>query len=203
MLDYKNDPVEERPNYYPSFYTFYTLTKESLDFITDKNIFTIFEYAGKKICLSHGSPYNVRDLVFEKNYELFDSLIEDYAADIYIFAHTHMSFVTNYKGALFLNLGSINLPCDLKCTTSFGIISIDDGNATYEKIDLPYEFSEVVDYYVKSEYYKACYSWTNLILNSLKSGIDHTYKFGNTYDNSLSYEENFEKYMKENSLQHF
>ena len=59
--------------------------KDNLDFIKKNGITKTVIIEGVKICISHGSPYNVRDLVYYDSYSLFERLINDFNADVYLF----------------------------------------------------------------------------------------------------------------------
>lgn len=65
----------------------------------------IIEVMGKKIFITHGHMYNVKNeynTIFYKGKEV--------DADIVLFGHTHKSLVSNYDNLYIMNPGSITLP---------------------------------------------------------------------------------------------
>ena len=179
---------------YPLYYTYKNLTKENLEFIKNLSTTKITEIKGHKICMSHGSPYKSRDLINAKSTDTFKKLITDYPADIYLFAHTHEYFNTVYQNKLFLNSGAINCFIGKKCVTTFGILTLNNDLVLYEQIELPYNFDEVKDYYLKSKYYEEFPEWTNIVLYMLKYGVNYNVKFSRSYDYSKSMKNNFYKF---------
>ena len=180
---------------YPLYYTYKNLTKENLKFIKNLPTSKIIEIGGHKICMSHGSPYKSRDLINDKSTNTFKNLIKDYPADIYLFAHTHEYFSTEYQNKLFLNSGAINCFIGKKCVTTFGIITLNDDLVLYEQVELPYDFDDVKDYYLKSKYYEEFPEWTNIVLYILKYGVNYNVKFSRSYDYSKSMKNNFYKFV--------
>lgn len=190
ILSSSNDFQEK---HYPLYYTAKNLTEENLKFIQNLSTSKLIKLNGTKILMSHGSPYNTKDITTKDSYQTFDTLINDYDADIYLFAHTHEYFEQTYRNKLFLNTGSINcFHGDTK--TTFGILTITKTQTTFEEIKLPYNFSEVKKYYMQSKYYEECPEWSNIILYMLKTGINYSTKFTKSYDYSKSMKNNFYKF---------
>ena len=180
-------------------YAINQLTMEDLKFLGSLNIYEVIEIVGKKICISHGTPYNVRESVKPYMTDLFDRLIKDFNCDIYLFAHTHQQFEVLYKGKNFINSGAINCPSCGKPGSYYGILTIYDNEIKFEQQVYNYDFNELKRYYLESDYYKKCPEWTNLILYTLKTGNDNCCPFIGEMDDKLSYRENFIKYMKKNN----
>ncbi len=93
-------------------YGYESLSKENIDYISTLPIYNIIDINGKKICISHGTPYNVRGRARKDSTILFDDLIKDFNCDIYLFGHEHDYYYTKYKNKYFMNPGSIGLPSD-------------------------------------------------------------------------------------------
>lgn len=180
--------------FYSFYYTYQNLTKENLEFLNNLPISKTIQIGNKKICMSHGSPYKSRDIITKTSYEKFDQLIDDYDADIYLFAHTHRCFEANYKNRLFVNSGAVNLFMGKGKVSTFGIISISDELIIYDQIILEYDYNEVKDYYIKSNYYKENPEWVNIILYMLKDGIEYNTKFSKMYDYNKSLKTNYYKF---------
>jgi len=140
-------------------------------------IYKIITINDKKICISHGAPYNVREVVDKDSYDIFDKLIKDYNCDIYLFGHRHKYYCANYKGKYFINPGSIGLPTK-GLPFKYGILNITD-KIEYEKMEINYEYKELEDYYKNSDYYNKVTIWCSLLLEVFKSGENHIEKFMN------------------------
>lgn len=179
---------------YPLYYTYKNLTKRNLEFIKNLPTTKIIEIKAYKICMSHGSPYNSRDIITKDSTKTFNNIIKDYPADIYLFAHTHECFEATYKNKLFLNSGAINCFIGKKEVSTFGILTLNEDITLYEQIILPFNFNEVKEYYTKSKYYEEFPEWTNIVLYMLKYGVNYNVKFSRSYDYSKSMKNNFYKF---------
>lgn len=157
-------------------YSYMNLNDESLDFIQHLDIYQIVNIENKKICLSHGTPYNVRGIVQKDSYNIFDQLIKDFDCDIYLFGHGHTSFYTYYKNRYFINPGSIGIPLN-ELPFKYGILNIDDNNISYELIDIDYSYEKLKKYYLNSDYYKYAPYWCSLVIQAIKTGKDHQDNF--------------------------
>lgn len=210
-LSVLND-YEKIKNFYQWGNTIYScehLNKENKEFISKLPIYKIITIENQKICISHGSPYNVRDLVAKNDYDMFDKLIDDFNCDIYLFAHTHHAFYTKYKGKLFINSGSISSPTDGP-RSSYGLLTINQDKINYEQRYYYYNFEDLKKYYLNTEYYQKCIEWCNLLLYNFKTGKDNCIPFiksikgyNNTEENipKKVYYDYFVKFMQENNLE--
>jgi len=143
------------------------VSNDTISYIGTLPIFKIIDLNGIKVCISHGSPYNVREMVYHDSYDLFDKLIDDFDCKIYLFGHSHEHFNIKYKDKLFINPGSIGLPSGGD-GFKYGILNIDD-EIKYESIDIDYEYEKLENYYKTSNYYTETQNWCNLILDQLKT----------------------------------
>ncbi len=84
-----------------------------------------FEADGKRVLLVHGSPRKMNEYLFEdRPLSSFQRLARDSNADVIVFGHTHVPFIKNVDGVLFVNVGSVGKPKD------------DDPRACYALLDL-------------------------------------------------------------------
>lgn len=200
ILEFSKSKKLSKGRNYPMYYIYDQLTEENLEFIKSKNIYETIQIEDQKIVISHGSPYNVRCMNHPYDIGLLEQLIKDFNADIYLFAHIHKNYSNIYKHKKFINAGAVNVAGNSSLLTNFGILLIDGENSTYEQIHLPINFDELKEYYTSSEYHQECFEWSNIILNTIKNGYDYTVNFSNEYDESLTYEENFANFVKNNNL---
>ncbi len=185
---------------YPLVYTANSLSPENILYLESLPKYKIIDYAGKKICISHGSPYNIRDMINSKEELFFQNIQKYFPADIYLFAHSHRPFYKEYQNKYFINTGAVNCLVGKKKVTSYGIITIDSNLINYEQIYLPYNMEELKEYYLDSDYYKKCPEWSIILLNVLNSGCDYCELFSNQFNFSKSVTENFTNFVKNYNL---
>ena len=192
-LEKNTSILSEKMN--PLYYTYLNLTKENIKYLKLLNKTQTIKVNNKIICLSHGSPYKTRDSLNQNSKEVFNNLIKDYSADIYLFAHTHKYFSKTYQNKLFINSGAVSSYIGKKQVSTFGILTINDAVTSYEQIELKIDFNELKNYYIKSNYYKAFPKWNNIILYSIKDGVSYNKLFSKEYIDSLSLKENYNNFI--------
>lgn len=205
IINYDGVSWNNNPRFALMLYTYKNISKDNLEFIKKNEITKTVTIEGIKICISHGSPYKVRDLVYHDSYSLFDRLIKDFNADVYLFAHTHIPFCTKYKNKLFINAGAL-FPCYNKQVVVFGVLDINDKTVNYSQIELKYDFLEVKNFYLNSLTYQVSPEWCNILINEFAKGIDYYILFADyldknykTIDNN-TWKEAFQRFMKEKNL---
>jgi len=201
IANYNGIDWQKNERFYNMLYAYNELSEDNKEYLKKLSIYKIISIEGLKICISHGSPYNVREIIRPHMTDLFDKLIRDFNCDIYLFAHTHQLCNITYNSRYFINSGAVNCSSIGKPGAYYGILTIDKGKVMYEQKIYEFNYEEVKKYYLDSDYYKYCPEWANIILYTLKTGSDNCCPFIDSYDNNLSYKENFEKYMKENNLE--
>ena len=190
-------------------FAYNSLTSNSLEYLKTLPITKTIKVEGLSICISHGSPYNVRDLIYKDSKHFFNKIIKDFPADVYLFAHTHKKFYKKYKNKIFINSGALSLYSGLSKSV-YGILTIDNKNVSYESINYQYNFESIKDYYLSSDYYKFSPEWCNLILHTLKDGTDYGFDFikyltKTTTDEDCDFlwHQRFIEYMAQNNLEIF
>jgi len=172
IANYDGAKWDKKARYRSKEFTYRELTTENIDFIKKLPIYQVIKVEEKKICLAHGTPYNVKEYVFADSFLLFDKLIKDFDCDVYLFGHQHRPFKTMYKNRLFINPGSINTPLDGRSSSKYGILMIDE-NISYLQKEIFYDWWQASDYYINSNYFLACPEWANLLIYVLRDGVDY------------------------------
>ena len=201
IANYNGIDWQDNERFHNMLYAYNELTEENKQYLKVLDIYKIINIEGLKICISHGTPYNVREGIRPHMTDLFDKLIDDYNCDIYLFAHTHQLCNLTYKNRYFINSGAVNCSAIGKPGAYYGILTIDNGQVEYQQKVYEFDFEEVKRYYLESDYYKYCPEWANIVLATLKTGDDKCCPFIASYDTNLSYKDNFKKYMQENNLE--
>lgn len=155
-------------------YAYNNITAKNINYLKSLPHFKIITLNNKKICLSHGTPFNTREIVNHNSFDVFDRLIQGFNCDIYLFAHTHEAYCTNHKNRLFINPGSVILPADGP-SSKYGILDLD--NMSYEQIAIPYDFEEIKKYYINSDFFLQNREWCNIIIYTNEMGIDYMCAF--------------------------
>lgn len=81
----------------------------------------IFELEGKRIWMTHGHEYRIR-----QDLDGLFRMAKINRADIVLFGHIHIPVLEEREGIVFFNPGSISLPRQENHRCSYGIIEIDE-----------------------------------------------------------------------------
>lgn len=205
IINYDGSSWKNNPRFALMNYAHKNIRQDNLDFIKKNDITKLITINNVRICISHGSPYNVRDLVYNNDYPLFDRLIKDFNVDVYLFAHSHIPFCTKYKNKLFINTGAL-LPCFNKRVVVFGILEIDKSLVTYKQCELKYDFEEVKNFYLQSKMDDISFEWCNILINEFDKGIDYYNMFATYLDkyypnlDNNTWKEAFNRFIQEKNL---
>ena len=93
--------------------------KGNCDFFTTTPNDRLIEVCGKKIFLTHGHKYGVKDGLLKLKYKALE-----FGANIVLYGHTHIGKIDFKEGIWFINPGSASLPRDIG--KSFAIIYIEE-----------------------------------------------------------------------------
>lgn len=98
-----------------------------------------FEVHGKRVLLVHGSPRRINEYVYEDRAPASLARIAATAnADVLVFGHTHLPYVKDVDGVLFVNDGSVGKPKDGDPRAAYAILEI--GNEVKVTIQrVPYD----------------------------------------------------------------
>lgn len=212
IANYDNKSWDDINQMKSMLYAYTNTTDENKAFLKTLPIFKIINIENKKICFSHGTPFNVRKLVNNNSYDVFDKLIDNFSCDIYLFAHTHIPFHIIYRNKHFINSGAISCSVDNNPHSTYGILSIQENDIQYSQKELYYNFEDVKKYYIESNYHRECKEWSNLILYTLRDGFDYCCdfiqfinKFSNGSEKIISdlWHIKFEEYMHYKNLEIF
>jgi len=88
------------------------------DFSTGTPNDRVEEIGGKRIFLTHGHRYGVKENLFKLRYKALET-----EADIVLYGHTHIGQIDFEEGIWYINPGSVSQPRD--GARSFAIISIE------------------------------------------------------------------------------
>jgi len=84
-----------------------------------------FEVHGHRVLLVHGSPRRINEYVYEDRATRSLSRIAETAdADVLVFGHTHLPYVKDVEGTLFVNDGSVGKPKDGDTRAAYAILDI-------------------------------------------------------------------------------
>ena len=214
IANYNGNSWDNLKQFKNMLYTYNDISLENLEYIKTLPSYKIITIYGKKICLSHGTPYKANELVYHDSFKIFDRLINEYSADAYLFGHMHQAYCTSYKDKLFINPGSIVLPAD-SSSSKYGILNL--SNMCYEQKSIKYNPISLRNYYIKNPNFLQNREWYNILIHTNETGIDYICAFiyfieekaskeginiDNYIPNSL-WESSFLEFMKKNKLHIF
>ena len=138
------------------------LSDDSKAFLYSLPKFQNLEFENKKIYMVHypTSKFGIYK-EFMKHPKIEDSkrLFNDVDADVYIYGHTHIFSKNIANNKLYLNLDSVGCPVK-KDYASAGILNIENGDVTYEILNVKYDVEKV-----KNEIRKLKYSFYDKVLD--------------------------------------
>ena len=122
------------------------LDDESMSFITALPQSTIIEDNGYKIAVMH-YPADENNLykkfMFCFTRDECKEFFKEYNADICLFGHTHISFVSRPDGKWVINPGTLGLP-GYKNYGTYGILEVNSDKIKYQEHDFKYDYNEVI-----------------------------------------------------------
>lgn len=121
--------------------------KEYLREFEEQLTLKIFE---KKILLTHASPISITDYVFEADTEKQEEIAEDLEEDIIVFGHTHLPYVKEINGKLFINAGSVGRPKDGDNRACYCILTIRE-KVEVEFVRISYDVEKMAKEILESE----------------------------------------------------
>lgn len=165
-------------NYDPIAYTYKSLNKENLQYISSLKEKMLIEIENIKILLIHGNGYISAYDNQEKSDASKDCLIEENDFDLCLFGHTHRFEDYIYKGKRFINPGSLNEPADGP-QYKYVILDIDDKqiDVTVKKFDTVKTIKELKENLYQTDYYKENKIWCDINLLMTETGIDYCKPF--------------------------
>lgn len=104
----------------------------------------------KSILLTHASPISITDYLFEDDREKQEEIAEELEEDIIVFGHTHIPYVKEVKGKLFINVGSVGRPKDGDNRACYCILTIGD-KVEVEFVRVSYDIEKMAKEILESE----------------------------------------------------
>lgn len=104
-----------------------------------------FTVGEQPVHLVHGSPRKVNEYLFEdKPARLYERLAATEDAQVLVFGHTHMPWMHEFGGVLFLNCGSVGKPKDGDPRGAFAVLDLDGAGRVRARIErVPYDAAAV------------------------------------------------------------
>ncbi len=117
----------------------YLNTERQKNYIKSLKEIISIEFNGKKILLTHGSPFSIYEYVYKWDDKLQHKIAKAIDEDIIVFGHTHIAYKKEVLGKFFLNPGSVGRPKDGDIRASYAILTIDDDLIDAQFIRLDYD----------------------------------------------------------------
>lgn len=110
-------------------FTYDNLSDESLKWLENLPFEEIVQIENVAITLSHGSPNDIEEYLFENSEEMEKYAI-DCKSDVLLSGHTHFPCVVQYGSTLFVNSGSVGKPKIGRPVATWADLTIDDSIVT-------------------------------------------------------------------------
>ncbi|MBR0133982.1 metallophosphoesterase family protein [Candidatus Saccharibacteria bacterium] len=123
------------------------LSQDSIEFLRKLPKEQTIETDGAKIFVTHyptGKAGVYDPFIPKPTLAECEELFKDYNADVYLFGHTHFLLEQRNDHQYFINPGSVGCPIETN-SASAGILDIDNGKITYQRIDAYYDIQKVID----------------------------------------------------------
>lgn len=106
------------------------------------------ELGGKKILLSHGTPWDADAYVYPDADDEVWQKFESYGADLAVHGHTHYAMQRRSGGTLIVNPGSVGQPRDGRPGAAWALYDTDSGECVHfvEPYDIDAVLAEVMQY---------------------------------------------------------
>jgi putative phosphoesterase len=112
------------------------LSKPSEDYLRSLPQKIIFEVAGKKLLMVHGSPSAIDEHVYHDTpTKRLRELAKKGQADIIIVGHSHEQFLTEVENVSFVNPGSVGRPYDGNPKAAYAIASFQPFRVEFIRVD--------------------------------------------------------------------
>lgn len=203
------------------YWCFRNISKENLIFLRNLPTQLIIDISSERIInISHSSRdivgTSILDLMSNTSFELehkknninrqqyilkykeeillnsdFQASLQKLQNGIYIFGHTHFQWHIESENKIFINPGSCGMPLDGEKTASYTILEINDDIYKVEEKRIFYDVKKVISDLKKSELYIVSNVMSNIVIESLNTGIEQLSAF-------LEYAENYAKKVNDN-----
>ncbi|AZQ43541.1 metallophosphoesterase family protein [Nonlabens ponticola] len=110
----------------------------------------LFEFAGKKVGVVHGSYDHVSQFIFNStNWYEKQASLDALNADVVVAGHCGLPFHDSQNGQLWLNPGVIGMPANDGTTRTWAMILDDADGLNFEHVTLQYDFNTAADFMKK------------------------------------------------------
>lgn len=119
-------------------------TRDAKDFMRGLPFDLRFQVGTRRVLLVHGSPRKVNQYLFEDTpTSVFERLARDADSDVLVFGHTHVPWIHEIAGVLFVNCGSVGKPKDGDPRSSFALLELVDDRVEASIERVPYDAERV------------------------------------------------------------
>ncbi len=150
-ISYSREELENpKAQITPQLWTARQVTPENLAYIKTMQEQIVVDMEGKKVRITHGSPYSNCDYIFEDDVEKQLEIASELKEDILIFGHTHNLYQKKVLGKLLVNAGSVGRSKDGDNRAGYVILSIDE-EVQVEFVRVPYDTNSLVNELLDSQ----------------------------------------------------
>lgn len=122
--------------------TYDLLSDESLEWLATLPVTREITVEECTILMTHGSPSDLEEYLFEGSEEA-TAYASECTNDILLSGHTHLPWVKEIEGTLFVNSGSVGKPKIGKPVATWAHIAVDGSSCSAEVIEVEYDCEKV------------------------------------------------------------
>ena len=163
------DPAEAARGQQSLVWTRAVTTRENKSYLRTLRPEIRLEAEGRRLRLVHGSPRRMNEYLFEdRDARSLTRIAQGADADILIFGHTHMPWVREIEGVLFINDGSAGKPKDGDPRAAWALLTIEYGKPVQVEIQ-----REAYDIEVMAEAIRAAAGLPDEFARDIETGGGH------------------------------
>ncbi|MFC0904955.1 metallophosphoesterase family protein [Clostridium sp. MT-14] len=122
------------------------------------------QFLDKKICFVHGSTRSINEYLLENSREASE-VMETFAGDVLVCAHTHIPCESRYGSKILINDGSIGKPKIGRPNGTYVLMDVKDGGVYAELVEFTYDYEKTAAAMEQKGIIKAC-------IDNIRTGME-------------------------------
>ncbi len=119
------------------------ITRENIEWLAQLPIRFLLQWEEKRIYLVHGHPNKPFEYLMgyneERTKELVKDAIKEAKTSFLVAGHTHVPFIHEENGKVYLNSGSVGQPRDKNPLASFAVLDLEKNSAKIHRVEYDIE----------------------------------------------------------------
>lgn len=156
------------------WYTYNNLREQDYIFLEQLPDHMTYHVEGlPDICICHGSPRNIKELLYETT-PTINEAIQGIDERYILCGHTHKRMDIQYDGVRIVNPGSVGVPLESPLETQFAILSGQDSTWSIEMVNVPFDTDACIREFKESGLSDIAPYWVKTTIEIIRTGEDKT-----------------------------